>query len=572
MHPIRPIEGLAPIKKQLLEELLERLMPSAQAVPALKFRAENHSKIQSLDELEREGLLLRPDGGYVVSAMALPLLDSPTSARLLSQIELLYGALRHRYLRDQDKPVPVAGLAEEVGLSNAAAAAALQRMKDISTWCAGHSADLLQDQASVTPAEAILNNDSFAALVAQVRSWNEPAPMSPLHSFGSAAANPSIAQPADDDPPDVERELSPAQAKGLLAAVSELEGFRIKPNDYYDDLDSRAFIDNVLTGQLKTLHAYCSSIGWRRLTKQLRELIPQRGEAMEDLDLIQSFIAPEVRRLALVRTAEPKSQVTSEVLPAWPAIRACLQELHFYDIKEVAGLAGLDVTALSHLDQKQQGGASKGQLMTAVDSQYRSMTPAVQARFLTILIEEILRRRPQSEEKLSEYLDRLGWSFVDQTLVPVQVLSPQTFDDTPTECRKDLLKAAQRLRDGDLTGAISAACGAVDSATASVYEEMGLGDPTDASFQEACKKAMQARGVLTSLDQQLHALGWQPEDIQPFRKNLEGALRQGAFVMQTLRSHMGDVHGSKPILRSLVFDCLRWAELIVGSLVDRDED
>jgi len=34
---------------------------------------------------------------------------------------------------------------------------------------------------------------------------------------------------------------------------------------------------------------------------------------------------------------------------------------------------------------------------------------------------------------------------------------------------------------------------------------------------------------------------------------------------------MGDVHGIKPIFRSLVFDCLRWAELIVCSLVERPD-
>ncbi len=432
----------------------------------------------------------------------------------------------------------------------------------------------MQEDAFLTPAEAILNHDTFAALIDQVRSWNKPAPVSPLQDF--VAEQQAFETTQQQDAPDVERELTSAQARGLLAALDALDDFRIKPNDYLDDPEPRAYIDNVLAGMLKTLKAYCDSIGWPRLAKHLRELISQRGNALEDIDLIQGFIVPEVRRLAIVRAPEstlaPKSgRSPSDVLPAWPAVRACLQELSFYDIKEVTGLGGLDVTALAHLDQKQQGGASKGQLMTAVDSQYGSMSASVRGRFLTIIIEELLRRRPQSQDKLSEYLDRLGWSFVDQTLIPIQVLSPQTLDDTPEECRKDLLKAAQRLRDGDLTGAISAACGAVDSATALVYAQMKLGDPTDASFQEACKKAAQAKGVLTTLDQQLRELGWQQSEIIPFRKNLEGALNQGAYVMQTLRSQMGDVHGSKPILRPLVFDCLRWAELIVGSLVARDE-
>lgn len=155
---------------------------------------------------------------------------------------------------------------------------------------------------------------------------------------------------------------------------------------------------------------------------------------------------------------------------------------------------------------------------------------------------------------------------MSQTLVPLEILDAAALEWTPQECRKDLLKAAQRLRDGDMTGAISAACGAVASATSNVYAQFGLGDPTQASFQERCRRAAQARGVLPALQQQLAELGWVPEDIRPSQKNLEGALNQGAYVLQTLRSHMGDVHGSKPILASLVFDCLRWAELLVASL------
>ncbi len=260
------------------------------------------------------------------------------------------------------------------------------------------------------------------------------------------------------------------------------------------------------------------------------------------------------------------------VLRAWPAARACLQEFNFYDIKEVAGLAGFDVTATAHLVQKSQGGATKGQLMSAIDGEVAKMDSGTRSHFLTILLEELLRRRPEAQDRLAEYLSRLGWSFVNQTLVPVGVFDISALEDTPDEAHRDLLKAAQRLRDGDLGGAISAACGAVDAATSKVYEEFGLGDPTKASFQERCRKAAFAKGVLTGLDHQLDALGWSQADIAPFKKNLEGALNQGAYVMQTLRSHMGDVHGTKPILRSLVFDSLRWAEVIVASLVDKYGD
>lgn len=270
-----------------------------------------------------------------------------------------------------------------------------------------------------------------------------------------------------------------------------------------------------------------------------------------------------------VPTQQPLKTHRFSVLAAWPAVRACLKDFSFNDIKEVAGLAGLDVTAVAHLIQRHQGGASKGELMSAIDDACGKQTVEARTRFLTILIEEILRRRPDSEERLSGYLSRLGWSFVSQTLVPLHLMDPADLIDVPDESYGDLLKAVGRFRDGDFSGAISGACGAVDSATALVYLQERLGDPAKASFQERCKKAVLARGVLVELEAQLQALGWPQSDVVPFRRNLEGALNQGAYVLQTLRSHMGDVHGSKPILRSLVFDCLRWAELIVGSLVDR---
>jgi len=129
-----------------------------------------------------------------------------------------------------------------------------------------------------------------------------------------------------------------------------------------------------------------------------------------------------------------------------------------------------------------------------------------------------------------------------------------------------MVKAAQRFRDGDLSGAVSAACGAVDSVTTKVYFEQNLGDPGSASFQERCKRAVSARGVIPAMENELRKLGWKEENIVPFKKNFEGALNQGAFVVQTLRSSMGDVHGTKPILRPLVFDSIKWAELLIRAI------
>lgn len=264
--------------------------------------------------------------------------------------------------------------------------------------------------------------------------------------------------------------------------------------------------------------------------------------------------------------AEPRHAPTP-LVSAWPPARSCLQDFKFDAIKDIAGLAGFDVTAAADLVQGGGTMVSKGQLLAAIDGQLRDMDEQRTARFLTILMEEMLSRAPDAEAKLSGYLSRLGWSFVDGKLLPVALFDANALDDMPADAHPDLLKAAQRLRDGDLGGAISAAAGAVDAAVAKVYQEAGLGDPTRATFQEGCKRALAARGILVDLEGRLAELAWQPNDAGLFTRNLEGALVRGAYVMQTLRSHMGDVHGSKPILRALVFDSLRWAELLVGALV-----
>lgn len=259
----------------------------------------------------------------------------------------------------------------------------------------------------------------------------------------------------------------------------------------------------------------------------------------------------------------------AEIVHAWQAARSCLLEFRFDDIKDIVGLAGLNLPKVGHL-YSGSGGATKGQLMAAFDIQVGELDERQMVRVVTTVIEEMLRRKDEALEKLSEYLSRLGWSFVEGALVPLTILDTEDLQFLPRVAHKDLLKAAQRMRDGDASGAISAACGAVDAAASQVYFDLALGDPAAASFQERCRKAVQAKGLLAKLEAQLLEFGWASRDVVPFKKNLEGALNQAAFVLQSLRAQMGDVHGTKPIARSLAFESLRWSELIIAALVDPD--
>ena len=139
-----------------------------------------------------------------------------------------------------------------------------------------------------------------------------------------------------------------------------------------------------------------------------------------------------------------------------------------------------------------------------------------------------------------------------------------------SKAHEDIQKAASRLRDGDLSGSLSASCGALDSVTGAIYQEFGLGDHQNASFQERIKRSLKAIGARDSLRKELGEIGWSEADISPLSNNVEGSLNQAAFVMQKLRSNMGDVHGSKPVVSALIYDSIKWSLLILRILATRN--
>lgn len=255
----------------------------------------------------------------------------------------------------------------------------------------------------------------------------------------------------------------------------------------------------------------------------------------------------------------------TSISAAWGTIRASLFQLSFADIKTVAGLAGLDLMSLAHLQQRPEKGATKEQLVSGIEIMLGRMDADALQRFVVWVAEELLMRRPELAALLADQLARHGWGLVDHQLIPLQLFDPSELANLPDGPRADLVKAAQRFRDGDLGGAISAACGAVDMAVANVYADYQLGAPAS-SFQEGCNCALRA---VVNLEDPLHDLGWDVNAAKILAQNFKQALNNGAYVMQSLRSKMGDVHGTKPILKPLVFDVLKWAELFVRTLTVR---
>lgn len=83
----------------------------------------------------------------------------------------------------------------------------------------------------------------------------------------------------------------------LTAVLDELAAVEIGLNEYYDDAEPQAVIDNVLTGKINSLQAYCQLLGWSELVAHMQDMTPLQGNAIESLSTIQNFVIPEVRRL-----------------------------------------------------------------------------------------------------------------------------------------------------------------------------------------------------------------------------------------------------------------------------------
>ncbi|MCB4766585.1 MAG: hypothetical protein LGB66_05315 [Sulfurovum sp.] len=216
------------------------------------------------------------------------------------------------------------------------------------------------------------------------------------------------------------------------------------------------------------------------------------------------------------------------------------------------------------MEQKQGfGGSSKGQLINEIDKHINDFTPENKKHFISLLTEEILKRNPSLEIQIREYLEKLGWQLMGNNIIPIEIFDLSELPELDETSHQDLRKAAIRFRDGDLSGSMTSICSSIDSLTNSIYSRYALGNPNTASFQERCNKSIQALNVLDNLERELIELGWETSEVAHFKKNIKDSLNKLALITQKLRSGMGDVHGSKPVLKSLVFDSFKFAQILI---------
>jgi hypothetical protein len=96
---------------------------------------------------------------------------------------------------------------------------------------------------------------------------------------------------------------------------------------------------------------------------------------------------------------------------AWGPVRAVLEEFSFSQIKTIVGLAGLDVSRLSHLSQKGPSYTSKGELMSSIDCLFSELSSDAAERFVRTVAEEICERSETGKKKLEDYCERYGYPY-----------------------------------------------------------------------------------------------------------------------------------------------------------------
>jgi len=91
--------------------------------------------------------------------------------------------------------------------------------------------------------------------------------------------------------------MSETRTESLIAILDDISEFTFSLNTYYDDAEPQGVIDAVLSGKIDSLKTFFQLLGWLELATNLSEMIPLRGNAVENLDTLKMVIIPEARRL-----------------------------------------------------------------------------------------------------------------------------------------------------------------------------------------------------------------------------------------------------------------------------------
>ncbi|MDE0085389.1 MAG: hypothetical protein OXU23_06730 [Candidatus Poribacteria bacterium] len=248
------------------------------------------------------------------------------------------------------------------------------------------------------------------------------------------------------------------------------------------------------------------------------------------------------------------------------ALRSELYNLSVQNIRNTVAAAGFDVSQITAKAEARSGVGSRSEVMPAVDQLFGQMSESVQETALRILAERLTGQNSELDASTQDILGSHGYQFIDGNFVPVQELDAREAQFIPPSAATEIGRAMSRLIEGDYSGAITSACGAVDLVTQAIYEKHDLGDPGHASFQTKVNTAFKRLCVFENMEREFVDIGMKPDDASALIDEMKKASNHAAQALQVLRRTMGDPHGSKPALRQTAYDAVKWSSAICGLL------
>lgn len=253
----------------------------------------------------------------------------------------------------------------------------------------------------------------------------------------------------------------------------------------------------------------------------------------------------------------PSNQTSSEALTdeqvqrLFGVLLSALRQLRLTDARVAVAEAG--ITGLNAPEQYWDP------FIASVDAVFHRMEPESQLAALNILA-----NRFADNDDVANLLAQHGYVHIEGAFVPIGLFDQREAQHLPPQSASELARATKRLVDGDETGAITAACGAVDSLMRELYVNHGIGNPGQVSFAAKVNTAFQRLQIFEDMKSDFLALGIDDVEAERIIEDMKRATNHAAQALQTLRRTMGDVHGSRPALRRSAYDSIKWASAICG--------
>jgi len=244
------------------------------------------------------------------------------------------------------------------------------------------------------------------------------------------------------------------------------------------------------------------------------------------------------------------------------ALRSELNNLSVQSIRNTVAAAGIDVTRIPSKSEARSGLGSRAEVMPAIDKLFGELYKDAQENALCIIAECLIAESPQLAESVQEILGKHGYQFIDGSFVPVGLLDQREAKFLPTSSATEIARATSRLINGDYSGAITSACGAVDIVMQQIYKERGLGEAGKTSFQAKVNTAAKQLGLFEAMESEFREVGMPEKDASELVKEMKSATNHAAQALQVLRRAMGDTHGSKPAFRHTAYGAIKWASVI----------